>query len=313
MALTSPYLRIMNNRRTYPIDPELKALNVLGFKQFSHARIHSMNVFLRIMVFFSALSFRYKVKSFRIGNKRHIKVRHFRKRGIQQPQPCVIFIHGGAFKFEGTPMHIRQIKTIVEETGYSVLDVRYRLALKHPFPSGLEDCYEALLWLEQNRKALRVAQIYVYGDSAGGNLATALTLLARDRKGPKIAKQVLIYPVIDHEQKTDSIKKYVDTPVWNSVHNKVMWEDYLREGTKGMLPYASPNRADLKGLPPAYVETAEFDCLRDEAKDYAKALKAASVHVEENHTKATVHGFDLIKRARVTREAIDARIRFLKS
>ncbi len=303
----------MSDRRTYPIDPELKALNVLGFKQFSHARIRRMNVFLRIALFFSELSFRFKTRTFRIGNKRHVKVRHFQKRGMKQASPCVIFIHGGAFKFEGTPMHVSQVKTIVEETGYSALNVRYRLSLKHPFPAGLEDCYEALLWLDRNKEKLNVTEIYVYGDSAGGNLATALTLLARDRKGPKIDKQVLIYPVIDHEQKTDSIKAYVDTPVWNSVHNKVMWEDYLREGTKDMLPYASPNLADLSGLPPAYVETAEFDCLKDEAMDYAKALKAAGVDVTENHTKATVHGFDTIRRARVTQDAIEQRIRFLKA
>lgn len=303
----------MKNKKTYPIDPELKALNMLGFKQFSHARIRFMNIVLRFTLFFSELSFRFKVRTFRIGEKKRVKVKLFQSRHTQAPRPCVIFIHGGAFKFEGTPMHVRQVKTIVEETGYSVLNVRYRLSLDHPFPAGLEDCYEALLWLDRNKETLNVTDIYVYGDSAGGNLATALTLIARDRKGPKIGKQVLIYPVIDYEQKTDSVKEYVDTPVWNSVHNEVMWEDYLKDGAKGMLPYASPNLADLVGLPAAYVETAEFDCLRDEAMEYAKALKAAGVHVLEHHTKATVHGFDTIAKSRVAQEAMEKRIRFLKS
>lgn len=301
----------MNDRKKYPIDPELKALTLLKIKRLSRFRIGLMNALLRAALFFGALSIRLRVRTDRLGKDRHVTVKHFRKRGDDRPAPCVIFIHGGAFRFEATPMHLRHVRTIVRRTGYSALTVRYRLAPKHPFPAGLEDCYQALLWLDRMRTELKVTAIYVYGDSAGGNLATALTLLSRDRKGPRIAKQLLIYPVIDHEQKTDSIKKFVDTPVWNSVQNEAMWQDYLPEVSRDMLPYASPALADLKGLPPAYVETAEFDCLKDEAKDYAKALKAADVPVVEHHTKGTVHGFDAIKKASVTQEALEARIRFL--
>jgi acetyl esterase/lipase len=152
----------------------------------------------------------------------------------------------------------------------------------------------------------------VAGDSAGGNLATAVTLLARDYDGPKIKRQMLLYPVIDVLQNTPSMKEYFDTPMWNSILNKSMWELYLKNGDLGMIEYASPSLAKLHNLPRAYIETAQFDCLRDEAIDYARRLSEAGVPVKEYHTLKTVHGYDAVFYSKLVKSMIQKRIQFLR-
>ena len=154
--------------------------------------------------------------------------------------------------------------------------------------------------------------ISVAGDSAGGNLATAITLLSRDQGGPKIERQMLLYPVIDVEQNTPSMKAYDDTPMWNSILNKSMWELYLKEGDFDMLQYASPSKADVHDMPETYIETAQYDCLRDEAIEYAKRLSQQGTKVFEYHTLKTVHGYDAVFFGKLVKQMMKNRIKFLK-
>lgn len=154
--------------------------------------------------------------------------------------------------------------------------------------------------------------ITIAGDSAGGNLAAGVTLLARDKQGPFIRKQMLIYPVLDVLQQTDSMREFAFTPMWNSILNDAMWKIYLKNGDLGMIQYASPILADLSGLPEAYIETAEYDCLRDEGIQYAEKLLKAGVPVVSHHTLGTVHGYDAVFYSRLMKNMLQNRIAFLK-
>jgi acetyl esterase/lipase len=267
-------------------------------------------------MFFSRPKKGVKRKHYTIKGYKHtnIQVTVYEKKDNHEISPALLYFHGGAFQMEGTVVHINMLMNIMMKTNYKIVYVRYRLAPKFPFPAGFFDCYHALLWMNQHHEYLKIDpnQISVGGDSAGGNLATAVALYARDHHGPKINKQMLIYPVIDMKQDTESIKKFVDTPMWNSLLNKSMWEDYLKNGDFKMIDYASPSLAkDLKNMPKTYIETAQYDCLRDEAIDYARRLSADGVSVTEYHTRKTVHGYDAVFYSKLVNHMIDQRIKFL--
>ncbi|MGI8755375.1 MAG: alpha/beta hydrolase [Acidimicrobiales bacterium] len=184
-----------------------------------------------------------------------------------------------------------------------VVSVEYRLAPESPFPAGLEDCYAALCWLGGPTQDLGVAadRIAVVGQSAGGGLAAALALLARDREGPRLCFQFLGCPEIDDRLQTPSMQGFTDTPMFNRPAAEASWNHYLGSDRQDVSPYASPSRAtDLQGLPPAYVSTQEFDPLRDEGMDYARALQAAGVSCELHSFPGTFHGSGLVATAEVS-------------
>ena len=299
----------------YDIDKELNILKPLKFSKYTHARRFIANMVFKISMFFTKpkKGIRERRFIFRGYNHQKVKLSLYELKEQTGKAPGLLYIHGGGFQIQGTPVHERLIANIMQETKQKTVYVNYRLAPKYPFPTALEDCYHGLLWMVEHADFLGIDtnDISVAGDSAGGNLATAVALLARDRKGPKIHRQMLLYPVIDMEQKTPSMLEYDDVPMWNSKLNKSMWEVYLKNGDFGMLHYASPSFADLKGLPDTYIETAEYDCLRDEGKAYAKRLKAEGIRVVEHHTKHTVHGYDAVFYSMLVKNLTKERIRFL--
>jgi acetyl esterase/lipase len=176
-----------------------------------------------------------------------------------------------------------------------VVSVDYRLAPEHPFPAGPEDCYAGLQWVANNGEELKVdlARLVVTGGSAGGALSAAITQMARDRNGPKIAYQALMIPVTDDRLKTPSYEQSGDAEGFNKAGTEGMWlhylgEDYNRSKTS---PYAAPARAtDLSDLPPAFIQTNGLDPLRDEGIEYALALLAAGVQVELYNCPGAYHG-----------------------
>jgi acetyl esterase/lipase len=188
------------------------------------------------------------------------------------------------------------------------VSVEYRLAPEHPFPAGVEDCYAALRWLADNAGALGAdpGRLAVAGTSAGGGLAAAVALMARDRGGPALRLQVLSIPELDDRLQTPSMTTFIDTPLWNRPNAVLSWSFYLgREADAApgddVSPYAAPARAtDLRGLPPAYVATAELDPLRDEGIAYASALMHAGVPVELHQFPGTFHGSALVSTASVS-------------
>ena len=211
--------------------------------------------------------------------------------------PGVLEIHGGGFVTGSIEMMDPWCQVVAARVGVVVVSVEYRLAPEHPFPAGVEDCYAALRWMSANAASLGVdpARIAVAGQSAGGGLAAATALLARDRGGPPLCMQLLEIPELDDRLDTPSMREFEDTPLWNRPNAVWSWRHYLGpDHTGDVSPYAAPARAeDLAGLPPAYVSTMEFDPLRDEGILYALRLLQAGVSVELHSFPGTFHGSGL--------------------
>lgn len=200
----------------------------------------------------------------------------------------VLYVHGGGFCLGSAALEHATSVRLCRDVGAVVLTVDYRLAPEHPWPAGLEDCYAALRVLA-GLPGVRPERVAVHGVSAGGGLAAALALLARDRGGPSIAVQSLVTPELDDRLETPSMRSDAMVPVWSRALGRRSWEHYL--GGREPDQYAAPARAtDLAGLPPAYVVACELDPLRDEAIAYGTRLLAAGVPVELHCFPGTFHG-----------------------
>ncbi|MGZ3146052.1 alpha/beta hydrolase [Lentzea chajnantorensis] len=220
-----------------------------------------------------------------------------------QPVPGLLYIHGGGFIVGDLDMFHSSVLRMVDELGVVVVSVDYRLAPEHPFPAPVEDCYAALRWLSANAAELGVdpGRIGVAGESAGGGLSAGVALLARDRGGPALCFQLLGIPELDDRLDTESMRDYVDTPLWNRPNAIFSWASYLG-GAEEVSPYAAPARAtDLSGLPPAFVTVCQFDPLRDEGIEYARRLAHAGVQAELRLYPGTFHGSSLVESAEVSR------------
>ena len=207
----------------------------------------------------------------------------------------VLYLHGGGFCLGSVDTEHGGAVQIANACEAVVVSVDYRLAPEHPYPAGLEDCYAGLGYLGG-----LVDRIAVHGQSAGGGLAAATALLARDRGGPAIAFQSLGMPELDDRLETPSMQAFVATPLWSRPQAITSWEYYL--GGRPADGYAAPARAaDLSGLPPAHVTVMELDPLRDEGIAYASRLMQAGVSVELHAYPGTFHGSSLVVGAAVSK------------
>ncbi len=218
----------------------------------------------------------------------------------------LLWVHGGGFLFGSVDENDAMSVRLVRRIGCNIVSVDYRLAPEHPFPAGQNDCYAALLWAGKGPQELGGSQknIAIGGGSAGGCLAAALALMARDLKGPKICHQFLVVPVLDDRLETRSAQLIEDPRVWNRTKAKMGWQLYLgQNGQSEVSPYASPARTDdLSGLPPASIFVEEMDLLRDEAVEYANRLTANNVRTDLIVYAGTNHGhMNLAPTAEVSR------------
>ena len=227
----------------------------------------------------------------------NIPIRMYNPEG-DGPFPLLMFFHGGGFVSGSIERHDPLCRNIVQASGYKVISVEYRLAPEHPFPAAPEDCYIATTWVHEHAEELNgdKSRLAVAGDSAGGTLATVVSLMARDRRGPMISKQVLLYPVTDYYHHAScpypSYKENEQGYFLTSKSMEVFWNLYLSQVEDKDNPYASPIRStDLSRLPPALVLTAEYDPLRDEGEQYADRLREAGVPVEGKRYEGLIHGF----------------------
>lgn len=237
--------------------------------------------------------------------------------GIKENAPCLIVYHGGGFVFPAAPYHYTLAREYALRAGCKVLFVKYRLAPKYPFPAGVEDCFAAYQYATENAAEWGIDEkrIAVSGDSAGGCLAAAVCLIAKEQGLKLPCGQMLLYPAVGANLETESMKKYVDTPMCNSRDVQKFSRLYLPKGEvdKKLYPYLSPLEAkEFKDLPRAYIETAEFDCLRDGAILFAEKLKKDGVEVELNDTVGTMHAFDIETESPIVRGCVEKRIAFLK-
>ena len=233
---------------------------------------------------------------------------------------ALLYLHGGGMimSLEQTaPVYDVAVPQYVSRSGVPALVVDYRVAPEHPHPTPVEDCFAALQWLETHAAELNVdpTRLAVGGDSAGGGLAAGVALLARDRSGPQLALQLLIYPMLDDRTVVPDPQLPPEFLVWNYDDNVTGWGALLRGASGGadVSPYAAPARAtDLTGLPPAYIDVGDLDIFRDEDVDYARRLLAAGVPTELHVFPGCPHGFEMMAGdLPASRQALDNRVRRL--
>jgi len=210
------------------------------------------------------------------------------------PFPVTMFFHGGGFVSGSLDSHDEFCRRIANTVDIGVVAVDYRLAPEHPFPAAVEDAYAATEWVADSggEYGLDTNNLAVTGDSAGGNLAAAVSQMARDRDGPSIAHQVLLYPPVSAHQDWESIEE--NGQGYFITTEDLAWfdEQYFEDDIDRMNVYASPLlAADLSDLPPATLVTGGFDPLRDEGIAYGERLQEAGVEVSHYHYDDVIHAF----------------------
>jgi acetyl esterase/lipase len=239
----------------------------------------------------------------------------FTPKYLGSPCPALVYYAGGGFTFKYAPPHIANVARYAQDANCIVVLTSYRLAPTHTFPTGFNDGYAALQWVFSNSAELGVdkERIAVGGDSAGGAIAGGVAQKAAQQGGLKLCGQMLIYPAADTTE-GPSVQQFSSVQPFKDIPLTAVWEAYL--GHK--LPadtsrYAVLVDGDASGVAPAYVETAEFDVLRDGGNAYAEALVIGGIPVTLNATKGTVHGFDLLAaKSSISKAAMQSRIDFLR-
>ena len=210
------------------------------------------------------------------------------------PLPVVVFCHGGGWVLGDLASHEGLCRALSNASGAIVASVGYRLAPEHPFPAAAEDAYAAFAWFAENAAGVGgdAARVAVCGDSAGGNLAAAVALMARDRGGPAPTLQVLAYPVLGFDPDNATYRRFAEGYYLTRGEMIWFWDQYVPNVADRSHPYASPLAAsDLKGLAPAMILWAGCDVLREEAEQYAARLREEGVHVVAAAYPGMIHGF----------------------
>lgn len=209
------------------------------------------------------------------------------------PSSLIVYYHGGGWTIGTLDAYDAPLRKLANTANAAIVSVDYRLAPEHPFPAAVEDAFAALHWAGANIEELAGAKLplTVAGDSAGGNLAAIVSQLARDNGGPSIDAQVLIYPSTEGDIDADYMDRF-EAPFLTKDEIAWFFDQYVPD--KGMRRhplFAPAYAADLSGLPPAFVLTAEYDLLCEDGENYAEMLKQAGVHVLSKRYDGTIHGF----------------------
>ena len=231
---------------------------------------------------------------------------------------AILHIHGGGFVKGSPDQLLARLRQQANTLRCVIASVDYALAPEFPFPASIEDCYAALGWLHEHALKYRIdrSRIGVAGESAGGGLAAALALMVRDRKGPALAFQNLLYPMLDDRTGLagNVQNSFAGQFVWPRESNDFGWDSLLgpSRGTSGVSPYAAPARAQsLSGLPPTYIAVGALDLLVDEDIEYALRLNREGVPLELMVYEGAVHGFNQAPDASVAQRATEDRMRAL--
>ncbi|MEV6807937.1 alpha/beta hydrolase [Streptomyces sp. NPDC051129] len=222
-----------------------------------------------------------------------VPVRVYRPAG-EGPLPVLVYFFGGGWTLGSLDTSDALCRRLANSVGCLTVAVGYRLAPEHKFPAAPRDCFAGVRWAAENagRFGGDAGRLAVGGDSAGGNLAAAVTLMARDAGGPDILTQLLVYPNTDYLADTPSRRENTDPLLFNDKSVRWYWDNYLAAPEDGTHPLASPLRApDHTGLPPALVITAEYDPLRDEGERYAQRLRESGVSAQTTRYPGMAHGF----------------------
>lgn len=247
--------------------------------------------------------------------KLKFKVDIFEPSNITEKLPCLIYIHGGAFSYRASAYHKKLACMYAVKAKCRVYFPDYHLTPRYPYPAAYEDVLALYKYIVVNSKELGInsEKIGVAGDSAGASIAALICNNYRQEDLRQPCLQMLVYPLTDITMQTDSMKKFSDTPLWNSKNNRKMWHYYCKDLKAEALYDASPLHSNLPQIiPETYIETAEYDCLHDEGVIYGKKLREAGADVEINETKGTIHGYDSAINTKIAVRNIKKRILFLK-
>jgi len=244
-------------------------------------------------------------------------LRWYSKEG-PDPGSAVLFLHGGGMILSSVALYDGTVARYVSSSGVPFLSVEYRLAPEFPHPAPVEDAFAGLTWLAEHAGELGVdpIRIAVMGDSGGGGIAAGLALLARDRGGPSIARQILLYPMLD-DRTTTPDPALAGLTTWSYEDNATGWQALLGEacGGSNVSPYAAPARMmSAKDMPPLYMEALELDIFRDEDIEFARRTAAAGISTELHVHPAVPHAFETVAfDTAVARRMAADRIRVLRS
>ncbi|WP_205727736.1 alpha/beta hydrolase [Flavobacterium anhuiense] len=228
-----------------------------------------------------------------------VKIHITKPKGAKANAPVFIFIHGGGWVLGDYPTHRRLVRDLVAESGAVAVFPDYTPSPEAKYPVAINEIYAATQWVSENGKEIGVdgKNLAVVGNSVGGNMTAAITLMAKDKKGPHIKLQVLLWPVTDANFETESYNLYANGRFLTKNMMKWFWDNYLPDTAKRTEKYASPlqaSLAELKDLPPALVQTAENDVLRDEGEAYARKLNEAGVPVTLTRYNGLIHDYGLL-------------------
>jgi acetyl esterase/lipase len=241
------------------------------------------------------------------GPSGEVSVRILRPKGASGDLPAILYTHGAGWVFGNAHTHDRLIRELAAGVGAAVVFPNYSLSPEVRYPTAIDEIYAVLTWLREHGadKQLDGTRIAVAGDSVGGNMSAAITLMAKERRGPEISAQVLFYPVTDAGLDTDSYQQFAEGYFLRRDAMEWFWDQYSDEDQRAEIT-ASPLRAtrdELVGLPKALVITAEADVLRDEGEAYARKLREAGVDVTATRYEGIIHDFVVLNALRGTNAA----------
>lgn len=233
------------------------------------------------------------------------------------PGSAIVHTHGGGYIALTVATTVQMLTAYVSHTGVQMLSIEYRRAPEHPYPTPLEDCWTGLQWIQSHAETLSIdpSRIAVMGESAGGGLAAALTLLARDRAfSPPLAKQILVYPMLDDRTKTNHAGELA---IWDEIDNVTAWTAYIGPdaGTDAVPSYAAAARTErVDGLPPLYLDCGQLDVFVHEGLEYVRRFVAANIPTECHLYEGVPHGFEaLAPTSGIVQRAMANRMRVMMS
>jgi acetyl esterase len=282
-----------------PLDPQVEALlqemREMGAKPFEELSVHEARIAARSFQELQGPPEEIASVEYRFipGPTADLPVRIYTPEG-DGPFPALVYYHGSGWVVLNIEICDATMRALANSTGCVVVSVNYQKAPEHPFPIPFEDAWASLLWTVENADELDIdiGRIGLLGDSAGGNLAAAVALRARDEHGPKLAFQGLIYPVTDHGWDTESYHENAEGYLLQRASMEWFWNHYVPDESLAGDWRVSPLRAaDHSGLPPTFIATAEFDPLRDDGRQYHAKLHEAGVPVTYVEYDGMIHGF----------------------
>lgn len=298
------------------IAPELKG--IAKRVPYNKAVIRCANLYQAVSLRFTAVPKGVRNRRIQVEGYQGLpcKADIFEPANTGEKLPCLLYFHGGAFSYKASAYHKKLACVYAMAANCRVVFPDYHLTPKYPFPAAYEDGLAVYKYTMENAEELAITteKIGLAGDSAGACLAALLCNHYEQEGLWRPCLQMLIYPATDAAMRTDSMKRFSDTPLWNGKNNRRMWAYYC----KGLKPEERHKAAPMHSclpqiIPDTYIETAEYDCLHDEGVLYGEKLRKAGARVTINDTKGTIHGYDVNPRTSIAIGNIEKRIAFLKS